>query len=453
MAKTGRPGSRVFDPKGNLIAGLSYRKGRYYYPTGHRDVNLGDKLLPAIQAYHDWKARQEGKRVELVEKLNSQKWPNGATVSIVNVHEVPDHVLLSKIGEWLGDASKRQLIEDATGWPVTRLESLPAVGKPIALADAHSNYTAKVKQISKGEQDQIRWAWESFVKSVAVSQVRQVTKEKVNSWIAGLVKDYAPKTVKNRVSRVKAVLAYNAKHEHDVTSCERVIRWIAAHDLPNNTLSHPKPIKRDDFYQLLEAAELLKGGYTYTYTEKGIKKQKKVKAQYWRAMLLVALNSAYYGIDIIELPVSSVDLESGTISFTRGKTDTPRVSVLWKQTIKALKPVLANRAERRYVFETYRKAQWSKKGFLNSFGALRQAAGLERLEFNQIRDGALTAAAQGEKVTEKEVKILAGHGFAGVTDMYIQRNPKMVRTACEAIEEFYFGKPKMRRKGVNAGGR
>jgi integrase len=189
--------------------------------------------------------------------------------------------------------------------------------------------------------------------------------------------------------------------------------------MPSSTLVNPKPISKEDFHKLLAASQEIKF---------------KTKYPYWEAMLLVSLNCGYYGIDIIRLPVASVDLAKGTIVFARQKKNTTRIAVLWKRTIEALRPILAGRESREFTFETYRKGQWSKKGFLNMWDKLRKAAGLSDIEFASIRDGSLTACGH----LENQCRLLAGHRVSGESDMYVLRSPSKVAKACAAIEAHYF---------------
>jgi integrase len=328
------------------------------------------------------------------------------------------------------------------------LETLPPPQKTITLADALKHYKAKLKKPSVAEQKQVKWAWQAFTKAMGVRTLKDVTKEKVNAWASKLLERYSPKMARNRLARVRVVLRYNEKHEHDLFNCQRLLRYIAALELPEQELPDPKPISVADFQKLLNAAQAwAKEDDHFTY---------------WPAMLLTALNCCYYAIDLIRLPVAAVDLAKGTICFDRGKTNTARVAVLWPRTVEALKPILAGREKRKLVFETYRRGGWSRSGFVKAFNKLRQRAGfhffpidvgedeadrtkrkklvapkgLPSLEFNQIRDGAYTAAIEGG-AEPMHAQILAGHR-TGIKDSYVKRNPKMVADACASIEKHYF---------------
>lgn len=54
-------------------------------------------------------------------------------------------------------------------------------------------------------------------------------------------------------------------------------------------------------------------------------------------MWFLSLNLAYYGVDLVTLPFSSLDLNNKTVIFRRGKTDIHRAGILWAETIQAIK--------------------------------------------------------------------------------------------------------------------
>lgn len=124
-----------------------------------------------------------------------------------------------------------------------------------------------------------------------------------------------------------------------------------------------------------------------------------------------------------------------------------------------LRDIKANSSK--WIHQTF-DGGWSRSGFVKAFNKLRQRAGfhffpidvgedeadrtkrkklvapkgLPSLEFNQIRDGAYTAAIEGG-AEPMHAQILAGHR-TGIKDSYVKRNPKMVADACASIEKHYF---------------
>lgn len=71
---------------------------------------------------------------------------------------------------------------------------------------------------------------------------------------------------------------------------------------------------------------------------KPIKKQKTLKADpALKAMVLVAANCSFGQSDIVNLPKSALDLDSGRIDFPRPKTGVRRRCPLWPETVEAVR--------------------------------------------------------------------------------------------------------------------
>jgi hypothetical protein len=61
----------------------------------------------------------------------------------------------------------------------------------------------------------------------------------------------------------------------------------------------------------------------------------------------------------------------------------------------------------------------------------------DKITFRQIRNGAYTAACEGDGIEAHQAEILAGH-HTGMKDRYVKRRPRIVAGACAAIEREYF---------------
>lgn len=163
------------------------------------------------------------------------------------------------------------------------------------------------------------------------------------------------------------------------------------------------------------------------------------------ALILTALNGAYYPIDCQRLLWSMIDFGKRTIRFDRSKTlgqrmqPVPRVAVLWRRTVSALDRI---RNGSLHVFLSSTGSPVHIETIRKHWKRLCKTAGIERrLTFANLRDSALTAAAgsQTPPIPIHQYHILAGHVSRGVDDNYIRRNPRIVTLACEAIENRYFG--------------
>jgi len=156
-------------------------------------------------------------------------------------------------------------------------------------------------------------------------------------------------------------------------------------------------------------------------------------------VLLIALNCCYYAIDIGRLPKTAVNRENGTIVFDRQKTKTARVAVLWDRTAEAIKVYqLEYPHQLPQIFATRQGTPYDTKQICRVFQRVKKLAGIsDDVKFNNLRDGAYTAAIEGG-ADLIHAQILAGHR-TGIADAYVRRNPAMVKDACEAIERHYFG--------------
>jgi integrase len=86
-----------------------------------------------------------------------------------------------------------------------------------------------------------------------------------------------------------------------------------------------------------------------------------------KAMILLGVNCGFGNTDCGTLPLVAVDLEAGIIDHPRPKTGIPRRCVLWRETVQAIRDVLAHRPEPKrvedagLVFLTKYGWGWSKE--------------------------------------------------------------------------------------------
>ena len=69
-------------------------------------------------------------------------------------------------------------------------------------------------------------------------------------------------------------------------------------------------------------------------------KQKIKENPILRAMTVLSLNTAFGQTDVSNLPIKSVDFDSGWIDFSRVKTKIPRRIPLWPETVQLLREAL-----------------------------------------------------------------------------------------------------------------
>jgi integrase len=151
-----------------------------------------------------------------------------------------------------------------------------------------------------------------------------------------------------------------------------------------------------------------------------------------RAMILLMLNAALYIKEAIRL--EWIDIKDGCLVTRRMKTgECIRVAVLWPETLEALAQV---QRVGPHIFRNYTGKRLGISGAQMRFNNLTDLACVPHVTASQLRDGSYTACVQAN-VTSDLCKLLVGHR-SGMADHYVQRNPKMVAPACEAIYQHYF---------------
>jgi integrase len=320
---------------------------------------------------------------------------------------------------------------------VAHLTDLTPPEPPAKLADVLALYEAKRKKISKDEASKVRAAWDLFASTTQARTLADIDQDAIESWEDAVFDelesgDEKPKTVRHRIQRVTRVLRYAARKRLDPRNAERVLALINAIDLPTAGPVDPMPISVEDFHKLYRAAD-----------------------QTWKTILLISLNACFYPQDVRTLPVDAVDLAQACLRFRREKTGVARVAMLWPETQKAIREYLACRGhDSGMLILSVRGVGFTYAGFHDAFDRLRQTAGTA-VNFNQIRDGAFTAACT-TGVDSRDADILAGHR-CGMADAYVLRNPGRTKAAVNAIREHYqiadLVKPQKAKRRATARGR
>jgi integrase len=234
--------------------------------------------------------------------------------------------------------------------------------------------------------------------------------------------ELSPVWVRSRFGKVKTVINHSLSGEMDLSVEDRsILELRSLLNPPSKPSPNPIDISRNEFRAILRLAD-----------------------DWQKALLLVALNCAYYPVDCRRLTWSMIDFRKGTIRFDRtkatgrAKRSVPRVAVLWKRTITALKKIKNGHS---HVFvSTFGRPVHIETIRRHWIMLCEKAKIKRRLTFANLRDSALTAAAKSTSpvVPMQQYHILAGHVAKGVDDNYIRRDSRIVELACRAIERFYF---------------
>jgi integrase len=287
------------------------------------------------------------------------------------------------------------------------------MGSPI-LDEVGNLYFEKAK-ISDHWRTKSRLFWQEFCDSVDVPTLRELTQEKVADYKADVLDaPPSPTYVKHRFGQIKTILAYSKAWGKWAEDRTRALAYCSILIPPAAVSLDPQPIDRSHFHDLLAAAD-----------------------DQMKAILLLALNACMYGNEVADLHWADLHLDDGVLIADRGKTKVARVAVLWPRTIDVLQRL--PRTTDTIFLTAATKQQHNANTLGKAFRRLRTATKIpDTVKVSHVRDGAYTAACEGQGVQYEHVRILAGHR-SGMSDHYVKRRPKIVEDACAAIERAYFG--------------
>ena len=423
---------------GREIPGLSRRKDGRYYATHSKDKrSLGTDFDAALVKFREWEARQRKEFVSLPAERpdrrffggrDFQRAPEGAILydpGFAIPTEPYDAMVLSEdFWALVGRAIRENphLAAEKTGLPLTRLHLFKEPGESVPLSDIGSAYLNRPEAMSYQYKHDTTRYWNEFVGLVGEkATVADVSAEDVRRYRDKIHADRrsgdrAVHYVRSRFTAIRTVLNYaydlnlDAERIGHLRQLCRMLKAPAVEDLD------PDPIGVDEYHALLNGASKM-----------------------MKAVLLLALNCAFYPGEVAVVPKKAINETKKTFVDKRPKTKVYRVAVLWGRTLRAVRAHMKESPSNSpALFLNRTKRPCTARNIADAFRSLRKQVGLpDTVLFEQIRDGAVTAAIDGG-ADALQAKILAGHKV-GISDAYLKRNPRMVANACRAIEKHYFG--------------
>lgn len=261
-------------------------------------------------------------------------------------------------------------------------------------------------------------AFERLIEHTGAKTLADLTTEKLLHFRESVVNSgNSAGTIAAYFGRVKWVIAFGKKWGLNTCQLDETLSRMSVLHPPRNTAPlDPQPIGPVDYRKLLDAAK---------------------DDDRWTVVLLTAMNFALHIDECFALQWDEIDLKKGTLVTRRTKTKVRRVAMLWPETIAALKTL--PRTQSPWVLTSTHGTRFNSKGQWKRWNAIRIAAGLDDVKFDQIRDGAYTIAMEGA-TDERQARILAGHRVHGLTDNYVARNPEFVRPTIDAVYRQYMVK-------------
>jgi hypothetical protein len=426
-----RPRNTVRDGHGREVFGLSFtwdkqaRKHRFYITATKPTKWLGYDKNTAIQRYLAIKSREVKEQIavgpdsDAHEHLHDKKREQvrddrGFLDTILAAKPRPGANGTKMVdAAWFYSRMRDALVNDpkecARRTGIKELAYLYRLEKPqpsVPVAECINIYLGRTRKVSEAEKHNLSYAWTMLQACCDTRYMSDVTEDSIAAWEQALAQTgWADATTRNTIARVKSIIRHCAKRHAD---CHRVLSLLEVVDMPSMPAHDPKPIPVDDYTALLDSAD----------------------AQ-WKAILLVAMNCCYYAVDCWTLPASAV--RDDEIVFRRAKTKVARAAWLWLRTRDALAALPCRNGDT--VFTAAHKGAYKPGGFRAAYRRLKKKAGVKST-FDMIRDGAYTAAVRGAPIDQ--AKMVAGHS-TGMSDAYVLRGGVLVREACAAVENQYFG--------------
>lgn len=447
----GPPAQFARDHRGNVVNGLRVQRARdahgnllerFYSLTkdgSRKYFGNSANRQEAIRQFRKWQA-QEGRETitigkeiaDLEEFVRSVPEGEEFTITVLADGTVTDEsdvaadAFWDKVTEQIRENPKRAA--QKTG--IEELAYLRQLKPPAPSATLESLLTLytedKSPSISREELRNSKTWWNEFIALTGASRIEDLSRAKFRAYRNQILAEVKSRELSNawarsRFGKIKTIIN-NALSELDLSKEDRAVL-----ELRSLLKQPPKPSPSPIDITPSELRRILS------------------KASDWEtAIILLALNCAYYPIDCQRLRWDMIDEKRGTIRFDRdkaigrAKSSVPRVAVLWRRTLMAIKKLPRDGA---HVFLSEYKRPVHIETIRRHWIQLRKAAKIKRpLTFANLRDSALTAAAESTDpvVPVQQYHVLAGHVAKGVDDAYITRNPRYVETACRAIEKKYF---------------
>jgi integrase len=311
-----------------------------------------------------------------------------------------------------------KLCADMTGLPTLISWANHSMPKPPIKLEKLKTLYLEHSQSKRDTKSEAANVFQDFIDFTQAVTLDDVTAEKLTGYRERMNKQgHAPGTVAAYFGRVKYIIRFAKSEGEDAAQIDSALSRMAILKAPKDEKTHtPSPISPADFQAVHKAA----GGWDE-----------------WQTRLLVMLNCCLHFDEMLDVEWADFNLDAGTFCTKRNKRGRViRASTLWSITLDALKTI--RRTGSTYVFTSSHGKRYNAKGQWKTWNKIRIAAGLPHIQLDDIRDGAYTAACNAAGVEDKVSSCFAGHSH-GMKDRYVERNPALVKPACDAVYNHYFG--------------
>jgi integrase len=343
--------------------------------------------------------------------------------------EDPDGALAKYLGEKDALHAGRKPREDTEGTTVK------------ALANQFLN--TKQAKVDTGEITRRTWAEYKATCDLIVSHfgkgrvVDDIRPDDFAELRAKLARRLGPVALGNAIQRVRSVFKFAA----DNGLIERTVRYGQGFQRPAKKVLRLQRANKGP--QMFEAGE--------------IRALLDAAGRSLKAMILLGVNSGFGNADCGTLPLSALDLDRGWISYHRPKTGVHRRCPLWRETVDALRAVLARRKEPKnpdhagLVFLTLQGGPWHKTDSIDNTLSKEMRKLLDRLGINGQRNFyALRHTFEtvgGDAKDQPAVDLIMGHARDDMATVYRERiSDERLKAVTDHVHAWLFPKEKGERR-------
>lgn len=277
---------------------------------------------------------------------------------------------------------------------------------------------------SKTKKDYTKWCkhFFDFTDLIYIDDITEdIIRSYENEYLDPIRKQngFAYKWKNDRAGAIKRVLSFYAeKHPSTSTKVKEIREYLMIWDRTQDRKPlNPECITKEDFMLLYQNANIR-----------------------WKAILLMSLNSMSYAKDISDMEVAHIDKQRKTLKMIREKEGSLKVGYLWNETIEALTEYENTiKGSVRWLFTSTHKGKYavsSLQDYIREFSRKIKGLSLDNITFEMLRNGASTAADDGE-LEYHYIEYGLGHQMSGTFSNYVKRRPERMKPVSENIYREY----------------
>lgn len=345
-----------------------------------------------------------------------------ATIQTIDLY--PKHLIVQRFVELLKEDPYG--IAKLSGIPeLADIENIDPLPKSVTLSEIRDDYNKRTDIERKTVRDELRY-FKVFCDVVGRATLREITFDDVRKY-ADYIHQVAKtsSTVKNKYEWIRAnfggvkniIKNAMARYEYKTDFKKLKDNFDLLKNVKKRVIK-PKIVSVEQFKELYENSL-------------------KPKKYFARCILLLGLNSACRYSELSHLKKEDIDFEKSELSFPRHKTGIIQSSVLWTETIEAIKEYIKEKPNNTdYIFITKNGNQYKRDDLEAYFTSIR---GNKSSKVTQdLLKKTFETVATNCGIGLNCINIVMGHTIKGLDNNYNQRNAKATAQAVKAVYEVYF---------------